>query len=134
MKNLTCLPAILELVACRDYLQSTIGRIAVRQRIRLASFVLDRTRWGLTILALPFPAETLSLWMGRLDPTRTDHDPAVAVRLRMLLDDALRLADTWVGEIARRVPSDGALAVVGDRGLAAELSFRMAHPTSRPTS
>ncbi len=100
----------------RRYLETV--RIAVRQRIRLASFVLDRTRWSLTILALPFPAETLSLWMGRLDPTRTDHDPAVAVRLRMLLDDALRLADTWVGEIARRVPSDGALAVVGDRGLA----------------
>ena len=100
----------------RRYLETV--RIAVRQRIRLASFVLDRTRWGLTILALPFPAETLSLWMGRLDPTRTDHNPAVAVRLRMLLDDALRLADTWVGEIARRVPSDGALAVVGDRGLA----------------
>jgi len=100
----------------RRYLETV--RIAVRQRIRLASFVLDRTRWGLAILALPFPAETLGLWMGRLDPTRPDHDPAVAVRLRPFLDDALRLADTWVGEIARRVPSDGALAVVGDRGLA----------------
>ncbi len=108
----------------RRYLETV--RLAVRQYTRLASLVLERTRWGLILLRLPFPAETLHLWVGRLDPARPGHDPALAVRLRSFLDDALRLADTWVGEIARRIPSDAALAVVGDRGLAGV--YRVARP------
>jgi len=92
-------------------------RLAVRQHTRLASFTLERTRWGLAILHLPFPAEPLKLWAGRLDPSRPGHDAALAVRLRPFLDRALQLSDAWVGEIARRIPDDAALAVVGDRGL-----------------
>ncbi len=99
----------------RRYLETV--RLAVRQHTRLASFALERTRWGLVALHLPFPAEPLRLWAGRLDPSRPGHDAALAVRLRPFLDDALRLADAWVGEIARRIPADAALAVVGDRGL-----------------
>lgn len=91
--------------------------LAVRQHARLASLVLERMRWGLVVLALPFPDEPMEVWGGRLDPTRRDHDAALAVRLRPFLDQALRLVDDWVGEVARRNPSDAALAVLGDRGL-----------------
>jgi hypothetical protein len=94
-------------------------RLVVRQRTRVASLVLDRTRWGLTILSLPLPAEPLLVWGGRLDPSRPGHDPALALRLRSFLDEALRGADAWVGELARRTPPDAALAVLGDRGLGA---------------
>jgi hypothetical protein len=99
----------------RRYLE-TVG-LAVRQHTRLASLVLERTRWGLAVLSLPFPAEPLRLWSGRLDPSRPGHDAALAVRLRPFLDEALRLVDAWVGEVARRIPADAALAVVGDHGL-----------------
>jgi hypothetical protein len=99
----------------RRYLETV--RLAVRQHVRLASLVLERTRWGLAVLSLPFPAEPLRLWAGHLDPSRPGHDAALAVRLRPFLDEALRLVDTWVGEVARRIPADAALAVVGDHGL-----------------
>jgi hypothetical protein len=99
----------------RRYLETV--RLAVRQHTRLASLVLDRTRWGLALVALPFPAEPVRLWAGRLDPDLPGHDAALAVRLRPFLDEALRLTDAWVGELARRTPPDAALAVVGDRGL-----------------
>ena len=67
-----------------------------------------------------FPSRSSRCSCGRAGWTRhgPDHDAALAVRLRPFLDQALRLADAWVGEIARRMPSaDAALAVVGDRGL-----------------
>jgi hypothetical protein len=99
----------------RRYLETL--RLAVRQHTRLASFVLEHTGWGLAVLSLPFPAEPLRLWAGRLDPSRPGHDAALAVRLRPFLDEALRLTDTWVGEVARRIPGDAALVVVGDHGL-----------------
>ncbi len=108
----------------RRYLETV--RLAVQQHARLAALVLGRTRWGLAILSLPFPAEPLHLWAGRLDPSLPGHDAAVAVRLRPFLDEALRLADTWLGEIARRNPPDAALAVVGDRGLGG--ATRIARP------
>jgi hypothetical protein len=92
-------------------------RLAVRQQSRMAAFALERTRWGLVVLRLPFPAEPLRLWAGRLDPSRPGHDAALAARLRPFLDDVLLLTDSWVGEIARRVPADAALVVIGDRGL-----------------
>ena len=99
----------------RRYLETVA--LAVRQHARHAALVLERTRWSLAVLALPFPEETLRLWAGRLDPALAGHDKALAARLRPHLDEALRLADRWVGEVARRVPEDAALAVVGDRGL-----------------
>jgi hypothetical protein len=99
----------------RRYLDTV--RLAVRQHTRVADLVLDRTRWSLAVLALPFPEETLRLWRGRLDPDLPGYDPAAASRLRPFLDEALRLADAWIGDVARRVPDDAALAVVTDRGL-----------------
>jgi hypothetical protein len=101
----------------RRYLDTL--RLVVRQHTRVASLVLDRTRWGLALLSLPVPAEPLRLWGGRLDPSRPGYDPGEALRLRGFLDQALGLADGWVGHIARRNPEDGALAVLGDRGLRA---------------
>jgi hypothetical protein len=98
----------------RRYLETV--RVAVRQHARHAAFVLERTRWGLVVLSLPFPAEPLRLWAGRLDPSRAGHDAALAVRLRPFLDEALRIMDTWVGEVARRIPGDAALVVLGDHG------------------
>jgi hypothetical protein len=86
------------------------------ETVQLA-LLLERTRWGLAVLSLPFPAEPLRLWSGRLDPSRPGHDAALAVRLRPFLDEALRLTDRWVGEVARRIPADAALAIVGDHGL-----------------
>jgi hypothetical protein len=99
----------------RRYLETV--RLAVRQHARMADLVLDHTRWSLAVLALPLPEETLRLWRGRLDPGLPGYDPALASRLRPFLDEALRLADAWVGEVARHVPDDAALAVVSDRGL-----------------
>lgn len=99
----------------RRYLD-TVG-LAVRQHERIAALAVERTGWGLLVLSLPFPAEALEQWGGRLDPGRPDHDAAVAIRLRPFLDDVVRLADRWVGEIARRIPADAGLAVMGERGL-----------------
>jgi hypothetical protein len=99
----------------RRYLETV--RLAVRQHARVADVVLDRTRWSLAVLALPFPEETLRLWLGRLDPSLRGYDPGLASRLRPFLDEALRLADAWVGDVARHVPDDAALAVLSDRGL-----------------
>jgi hypothetical protein len=96
----------------RRYLES--ARLSARQHERMAALALDRTRWSLTALRLPFPGEALRLWADRLDPARPGYEPALAARLRPFVDEALGLADSWLGAIARRLPKDAALAVAGD--------------------
>ena len=96
----------------RRYLES--ARLCARQHERMAALALDRTRWSLLAVRLPFPGEALRLWADRLDAARPGHDPALAARLRPFADEALGLADSWVGVIARLLPKDAALAVAGD--------------------
>jgi len=99
----------------RRYLET--ARHVARQRARLVALLVGRTRWSLLVASLPFPAEALRLWAGRLDPALRGYDPELAGRLRPLADEALSLVDEWVGELARLVPPEAALALVGDRGL-----------------
>jgi hypothetical protein len=96
----------------RRYLES--ARLCARQHERMATLALDRTRWSLVALHLPYPGEALRLWADRLDPARPGHDPALATRLRPFADEALSLADSWLGAIARRLPDDAVLALAGD--------------------
>jgi predicted AlkP superfamily phosphohydrolase/phosphomutase len=100
----------------RRYLETVA--LVVRQMTRFSDFVHDRTAWTLMLTYLPYPDESLHLWLGRLDPALPGHDPALAARLRPFLDEVLRLADGFVGHLADRAGREAVLAVAADHGLA----------------
>jgi predicted AlkP superfamily phosphohydrolase/phosphomutase len=99
----------------RRYLE--VVALCVRQFTRLTDFAMDRTAWKLLVTYLPFPDGALHLWMGRLDPSLPGHDPALAGRLRPMLDEVLGTADAFVGHVADRAGPDAIIAVGADHGM-----------------
>ncbi len=100
----------------RRYLESVA--LVARQFTRLADFALDHTARDLLVTYLPYPDEALHAWSGYLDPSLPGHDPALASRLRVFLDDVLKIADAYVGHLAARADERTLLAVAGDHGMA----------------
>jgi len=100
----------------RRYLE-TVALVA-RQFTRLTDFALDRTARDLLVTYLPYPDEALHVWRGYLDPALPGHDAAVAARLRVFLDEVLKVADAYVGHLAARADERTILAVAGDHGMA----------------
>ena len=76
-------------------------RLVERQFERLLVFGATRTHWDVLFGYIPFPDEFLHLWSGYLDPSLPGHDAALAARLRPFLDEGLRIADEYVGALAR---------------------------------
>jgi Type I phosphodiesterase / nucleotide pyrophosphatase len=101
----------------RRYLDSV--RLVERQFERLLAFGEARTHWSLLFAYLPFPDEFLHLWWGLLDTSRTRHDPALAARLRPFLDEALGIADAYVGALVRHAGNGTVLAITADHGMTA---------------
>lgn len=93
------------------------ARLVARQFGRLADFGTARTRWDVLVAYLPYPDEALHAWLGYLDPTLRGYDPALATRLRPFLDEALRIADDYVGRLARDAGENTVLAVAADHGM-----------------
>jgi predicted AlkP superfamily phosphohydrolase/phosphomutase len=96
------------------YLETAL--LVERQFRRLTDFGLQRTRWDVLIGYLPFPDEQLHLWLGYLEPALPDHDPALAVKLRPFVDQALGIADSFVGHLAEKLEEDVILAIASDHG------------------
>jgi predicted AlkP superfamily phosphohydrolase/phosphomutase len=92
-------------------------RLVERQFERLMDFGIDRTRWQVLVGYLPFPDETLHLWLGFLDATLSGHDAGLAARLRPYLDQSLAISDAFIGRLAARAGPDTLLAVGGDHGM-----------------
>ena len=99
----------------RRYLE-TVALVA-RQFTRLADFALDHTARDLLVTYLPYPDEALHVWRGYLDPSLPGHDPALATRLRVFMDEVLKVADAYVGHLAGRADAHTILAVAGDHGM-----------------
>jgi hypothetical protein len=99
----------------RRYLETLA--LVTRQFGDLSELAETRTRSDLLVTYLPLPDEFFHLWLGRLDPTLPGHDPAVAARLRPLLDEALGLVDAYVGRLADMASPDTVLAVTADHGM-----------------
>jgi hypothetical protein len=107
----------------RRYLETV--RHVERGFERLLEFGARRTSWDLLFGYLPFPDEFLHLWWGYLDPSLEGHDPALAARLRPFLDDGLRVADAYVGALARHAGTDGRLDPARTRAYYEEASGRL---------
>jgi hypothetical protein len=99
----------------RRYLE--VVALCIRQFTRLTDFAIDRTAWKLLVAYLPFPDRALHLWLGHLDPSLVGHDPALAGRLRPLLDEVLAAVDTFVGHVADRAGPETIIAVGTDHGM-----------------
>ena len=99
----------------RRYLETVA--LCIRQFTRLTDFAMDRTGWDLLVTYLPFPDGSLHVWLGRLDPSLAGHDPALARRLRPLLDEVLAAADAFVGHVADRAGAETLIAVGADHGM-----------------
>lgn len=95
------------------------AQLVERQFRRLTEFGIDRTRWDVLVTYLPFPDEQFHLWRGYLDPGVPGHDPALARRLQPFMDQALGIADAFVGHIADKVGGGVLLAVTSDHGVMA---------------
>jgi predicted AlkP superfamily phosphohydrolase/phosphomutase len=98
----------------RRYLETVA--LMLRQFRRLNDFAIDRTSWDLLLTYLPQPDEAFHLWLGRLDPTLPHHDPALASRLRPLLDALLGRVDAEVGHLVERAGPRAVVAVASDHG------------------
>lgn len=97
------------------YLETAL--LVERQFRRLTDFGIDRTRWDLLLSYLPFPDEQLHLWLGYLDPDLPGHDPEIARKLRPFVDQALGIADSFVGHLVAKLGDDAVLAVASDHGM-----------------
>lgn len=93
------------------------AHLVERQFRRLTDFGIDRTRWDVLLAYLPFPDEQLHLWFGFLDPSLPGHDPVLARRLRPFVDQALGIADAFVGHVMSRLGDEVLLAVSSDHGM-----------------
>ncbi len=99
----------------RRYLDTV--RLVERQFERLLDFGATRTQWDLLVGYLPFPDEFLHMWWGLADPSLPGHDPVLGARLRIFLDEGLRIADAYVGALRRHAGRDVLLAVGADHGM-----------------
>jgi predicted AlkP superfamily phosphohydrolase/phosphomutase len=96
------------------YLES-VG-LVTRELSRLIDFGFERTRWEVLLSYLPFPDEFFHLWFGRLDPTLSSYDPALAARLRPFVDQGLGIVDGFVGRLREKAGTDAILAIGSDHG------------------
>jgi predicted AlkP superfamily phosphohydrolase/phosphomutase len=85
--------------------------LVTRKLTRLLEFGLERTRWDLLVSYLPFPDEFFHLWYGRLDPSLSSYDPALAARLQPYMDKGLGIVDGFVGRL--REKASGAIVAIG---------------------
>ncbi len=100
----------------RRYLESVT--LVTRQYTKLTDFAFDKTSWDLLLAYLPYPDEALHTWLGVLDPNTPGYDPALAVRLRPFMDEALRTVDGFIGHLAdRAAEAKAAFAISTDHGM-----------------
>lgn len=92
--------------------------LVIRQTRRLSAFAMTHAEWDLFISYLPYPDEILHALLGFMDPSVEGHDPALAAKLRPIVDQVLQQCDAYVREMTGGLDPATSVAVVAtDHGM-----------------
>jgi predicted AlkP superfamily phosphohydrolase/phosphomutase len=88
-----------------------------RHMMNTARWALQRP-WDLLLAYTPYPDEAEHGWRGYLDPALPGYRPALAERLRPLLEEVYRMADEFLGLLLAQRPPNTIVALISDHGMA----------------
>ena len=85
--------------------------------IKTARWALDTQTWDLLLAYAPYPDEAEHVWRGYLDSTLPGHRPAVAARLKPLIEAVYQGCDELLGVFLTHRPANTIVALVSDHGM-----------------
>ena len=81
-----------------------------------AAWALQRP-WDLLLTYIPYPDEAEHRWRGYLEPALPGYRPALAERLRPLLEEVYRMADEFLGLLLAGRPPHTMVVLISDHGM-----------------
>lgn len=85
--------------------------------IKTARWALETQPWDLLLAYSPYPDEAEHVWRGYLDTALPGHRPAVAARLKPLIEAVYQGADELLGLFLTHRPANTIVALVSDHGM-----------------
>ncbi|MEM7481013.1 MAG: alkaline phosphatase family protein [Acidobacteriota bacterium] len=90
----------------------------VEQSRRATRWAIDRWQPEVLFHYLPMADPAGHTWYGVFDPTSPSHDPATAEVLWPYYARVFALLDGWLGSVLEKLPSETAVVVTSDHGMA----------------